>query len=110
LFGVSAGMHDHMRRQIAAQQPIVRRSDGEVSAQQIEPLIRAEIFADREVEGRAVACRQRRAPAAVMHDVTGIARQQQDVTGLQLQRPARTAWYGISLASPGPCSMRHGAP
>ena len=33
LSGVSAGLHDQARRQIAAQQPIVRRSDREMSAQ-----------------------------------------------------------------------------
>jgi hypothetical protein len=85
---VSAGVHDEARRQIAAQQAVVRRSHGKVSAQQIEPFVRTEIFADREVQGRSVACRQRRGPAAVVHDMTGIAGEHQNVTGLQLQRSA----------------------
>ena len=50
-----AGMHDEARRQIAAQQAVVRGSDGEVSAQQIKPFSRTETFADREVERCAVA-------------------------------------------------------
>ena len=84
----SAGMHDQARRQIAAQQPVVRRRDREVSAQQIEPFVRTEIFADREVEGRAVAGRQGHCPAAVVHDVPGVAGEQKDVAGFQLHRPA----------------------
>jgi len=44
-------------REIAAQKPVVRRRDREVSAQEVEPLLRTEIFADYEVEGRAVGGR-----------------------------------------------------
>jgi hypothetical protein len=51
LSGMSAGMHDQARRQVAAQQTVVRRRDREVSAQQVDPLVRTEILADREVEG-----------------------------------------------------------
>ena len=54
LSGIRASVHDKARRQIATQQAVVRGSDGEVSAQQIEPLVRARIFADREVERRAI--------------------------------------------------------
>ena len=75
-------MHHQARRQIAAQQVVVRLSDCEVSAQQIEPLVRTEIFADREVEGRPVTRGQRRGPAAVMHDVPWVAGKQKDVAGL----------------------------
>ena len=59
-----------------------------MSAQQIEPLARTEIFADREIEGCAVAGKQGRGPAAVVHDVPGVAGKQKDVAGFQLQRPA----------------------
>src|SRR6266446_940622 len=62
--------------------------DGEVSAQQIEPLVRTEIFADSKIEGRAVAGKQGRGPAAVVHDVPGVAGKQKDVAGFQLHRPA----------------------
>jgi hypothetical protein len=50
LSGLRAGPHDQHRRQIVAQQPVVRRRDRKMSAQQIEPGVRAGIFADREVE------------------------------------------------------------
>ncbi len=81
-------MHHQSRRQIAAEQAVVRGRDREVSAQQIKPLVRTGIFADREVEGRTVAGRQRRGPAAVVHDVPRVAGKQKDVAGLQLQRSA----------------------
>ena len=84
LSSVSTGMHDQARWQIAAQQAIVRGRDREVSAQQIESFFRTEIFADREVEGRAVAGRQGRGPAAIVHDVPWAAGKQQNVAGLQL--------------------------
>jgi hypothetical protein len=81
-------MHDKARRQMAAEQTVVRLSDCEVSAQQIEPLVRTEIFADREVEGRAVVGRKGRGPAAVVHDVPWVTGKQKNVAGLQLQRSA----------------------
>src|SRR6185295_18444682 len=63
----------------------MRRRDGEVSAQKIEPFVRTGIFADREVEGRAVTGWQGRGATAVMHDVTRIAGKQQDVARPQPQ-------------------------
>jgi len=70
------------RREITAQKPVVRGRDRELSAQEVEPLVRTQVFADREVEGRPVTRGQRRGPAAVMHDVPWVAGKQKDVAGL----------------------------
>src|SRR4029079_14209230 len=83
-----SGMHDQARRQIAAQQPVMRWRDGEMPAQQVEPLSRPRIFADGEVQGRAIAGRQRRRPALVMQDVPWVAGKQQDIACFQLNWPA----------------------
>jgi hypothetical protein len=88
LSSVSAGMHDEARRQIAAHKTVVRGHDGEVSAQQIEPFVRTEIFANREVEGRAVMGRQGPHSTSVVHEVPWVAGKQKDVAGPQLQRSA----------------------
>ena len=98
LSGVRVGMHDEARRQIVAQQTVVRRRDGEVAAQQIEPMIRTRIFADREIEGRTVAGRQGGGPAAIMHDVPRVAGKQEDVAGLERQRSASAG--SSSVAEP----------
>jgi hypothetical protein len=47
---VIGGMHDMPRRQIAVQQPIVRRSKKEVAAQHVEPLTCACVLANDQIE------------------------------------------------------------
>ncbi len=80
-------MHDQARREITPQQPVVRRRDREVAAEQIEPSPEpgfSLIVKLRDARLRAGGAR----PAAVVHDVPRVAGKQKDVARLQLQRPA----------------------
>jgi len=81
---VTAGMHDQPRRQITAQQAIVRWRDREMSAEQVEPLPPAGVLTDHEIELLAISRRLRSPAAAVVHDMARIAGKQQDVAGLQV--------------------------
>jgi hypothetical protein len=85
---LTAGVHDQATRRIGTQQAVVRRRDREMPAKEIEPLSFAGVLADDEIELLAIPRRPGPSAAAVMHDVTRIARQQQDVPGLQPQRLA----------------------
>ena len=84
LLCASAGMHDQPWRQIAPHKPVVRGSDGEVSAEQVEPLPPARVLTDHEIEFLAISRRLRSGAAAVVHHMARISGQQQDVAGLKL--------------------------